>query len=1198
MSAFPCSSFSGPEKSRSPVSESLPDTVSLTEKETVLSPVSAEQQIFSFRSSKAQREDVALEKEENAMSLEEREARWGFSLPELQTTAKVVPILFKNPSLFVADPYLSESRLYTMITRDRQTKKQNREVYKKIMNEEKSRRRQYQRFQDVEAVRKTTMKREREEALQSLLLPPPSLNAAVSLLQCDTTTLAEGGSEEDRYRMVTSEGYEQIKKGKIEAVSQQEKDSIAGKEMPLHGMTNVADSTSSLAETTSLSPDSSLWPELDRTLFRFVGAFENICRLEAIREASSTAPPATATTMSTTKTANWSALKCNEEAPRNSSPQPQPDRDGRQESTATETRGTTSIVSSASGSSSSFFSTSMSSPHKSMTEVGLAISQLTSQIYRYIPHACGTLMPPPLFSGPARQCAIPSTPDGDKHGRGITKSSAFPSSIFSFVKERIPLNQQCYLVSWELCMARAITEVVPLTPLRQPSDCLWATNVENTAVESPHGFSQCSLCALHPAFLAGEDVVVRGAPLPTHTLSSRTSTASRGRTIAGKAEEVEEDVVLLYRHWMAWLHQSGRDRVTRNDTNTEEEDNTETEPYTSTIHQEKGGSSSFAVAASVETMQRWCNSTADLISAPCSANLLLDELEKILVGKKESAADENENKKTLFQSLLREESALSLEDAALATLRLFLIRRLYGVAAVRHFLASPITIHTKPPTSDDVEPEIYNLYDDLQVYANETTSVEHLRVSKPASCYTCKVRYQVLHPYYYSMCHLCGEYNYNKRLMTADLRGKNVLLTGCRIKIGFMMALSLLRCGATLLGTTRFTYEALSRFRAEPDYSLWKDRLHLFSLDLRDMWMTTQFCYFIRTYFGGKLYAIINNAAQTIARTPAYTASLRALEQAPPLDLQDAFAQDRRATEWRRFFSSHTTLRIGAPLTLEIEHAKMEAGVTVTTSGKENAHRLTASPLQSSATPATNVWGITMDENRNHTSERMQPDATGTTSVKTDDPTAAIVSQEQVRGGSTSLHNENKSVDDGVVVVGQFDRYDTFAEESDAREQNSWVMNLAQVSGGEAAEVMAINALSPFILNAKLKPCLLNRDGEVSSPSRPPEPRFIINVSAMEGQFYRYKQTTHPHTNMAKAALNMMTRTSGEDYAADGIYMNAVDTGWITDESPKTKKERRAEQFLLCPLDEVDAAARCLDLIYTKSREYGKFYKDFKEIPW
>ena len=94
------------------------------------------------------------------------------------------------------------------------------------------------------------------------------------------------------------------------------------------------------------------------------------------------------------------------------------------------------------------------------------------------------------------------------------------------------------------------------------------------------------------------------------------------------------------------------------------------------------------------------------------------------------------------------------------------------------------------------------------------------------------------------------------------------------------------------------------------------------------------------------------------------------------------------------------------------------------------------------------------------------------------------------------------------------------------------------------------------------------------------------------------KSGGHPHTNMAKAALNMMTRTSGADYAKAYIYMNSVDTGWITDESPLSKKQRRADEDKLCPLDEVDAAARCLDLIYVDSTEHSKFFKDYHEIPW
>ena len=87
------------------------------------------------------------------------------------------------------------------------------------------------------------------------------------------------------------------------------------------------------------------------------------------------------------------------------------------------------------------------------------------------------------------------------------------------------------------------------------------------------------------------------------------------------------------------------------------------------------------------------------------------------------------------------------------------------------------------------------------------------------------------------------------------------------------------------------------------------------------------------------------------------------------------------------------------------------------------------------------------------------------------------------------------------------------------------------------------------MLNARLKPLMLRT---------PERDKHIVNVSAVEGQFYRkFKTTRHPHTNMAKAALNMMTRTSATDYAADGIHMNSVDTGWVTDEDPVA--DRRAQ---------------------------------------
>jgi NAD(P)-dependent dehydrogenase (short-subunit alcohol dehydrogenase family) len=110
--------------------------------------------------------------------------------------------------------------------------------------------------------------------------------------------------------------------------------------------------------------------------------------------------------------------------------------------------------------------------------------------------------------------------------------------------------------------------------------------------------------------------------------------------------------------------------------------------------------------------------------------------------------------------------------------------------------------------------------------------------------------------------------------------------------------------------------------------------------------------------------------------------------------------------------------------------------------------------------------------------------------------------------------------------------------------------------------------------------------------------KWIINVSSMEGQFYKiYKGSTHPHTNMAKAALNMMTRTCGSDFATDRIWMNSVDTGWVSDENPNSWNRE-----FTCPLDELDGAMRVLDPIFT-SVQTGKnchslFFKDYQSVLW
>lgn len=173
-------------------------------------------------------------------------------------------------------------------------------------------------------------------------------------------------------------------------------------------------------------------------------------------------------------------------------------------------------------------------------------------------------------------------------------------------------------------------------------------------------------------------------------------------------------------------------------------------------------------------------------------------------------------------------------------------------------------------------------------------------------------------------------------------------------------------------------------------------------------------------------------------------------------------------------------------------------------------------------------------------------------------------------------------------------RYDEDRQQIDLREMNSWRLRLHEVATPELLEVQLVNAIAPYILNARLKP-LMSRT--------PQRHKHVVNVSAMEGQFYRtFKTDKHPHTNMAKAALNMMTRTSAPDFVKDGIHMNAVDTGWVTDEDPAVHAARKAEEGFAPPLDIIDGAARIVDPIFvgrlTGAHVWGQFLKDYKPAPW
>src|SRR5690606_36454896 len=197
--------------------------------------------------------------------------------------------------------------------------------------------------------------------------------------------------------------------------------------------------------------------------------------------------------------------------------------------------------------------------------------------------------------------------------------------------------------------------------------------------------------------------------------------------------------------------------------------------------------------------------------------------------------------------------------------------------------------------------------------------------------------------------------------------------------------------------------------------------------------------------------------------------------------------------------------------------------------------------------------------------------------------TAADLARLAMSPGSSSLesHADGSAIDAGGLVP-------------DVTRVNRWVQNVEDVDPLEMLEVQLCNTTAPFLLISRLR-----RSMASSSAHR----KYVVNVSAMEGQFSRrYKGPGHPHTNMAKAALNMLTRTSaGEMLETDGILMTAVDTGWITDERPHHTKVRLAEEGFHAPLDLVDGAARVYDPIVQGEAgvdQFGVFLKDYKPNPW
>jgi NAD(P)-dependent dehydrogenase (short-subunit alcohol dehydrogenase family) len=434
----------------------------------------------------------------------------------------------------------------------------------------------------------------------------------------------------------------------------------------------------------------------------------------------------------------------------------------------------------------------------------------------------------------------------------------------------------------------------------------------------------------------------------------------------------------------------------------------------------------------------------------------------------------------------------------------------------------------------------------------EAPADERPEFSRERACYVCKKPFATMHRYYDSLCESCGDFNYAKREQTADLSGHYALVTGARVKIGFQASLKLLRAGAHVIVTTRFPIDAADRYSQEPDYSAFRERLQIHGIDLRHTPSVELFARFLVERLP-RLDYVLNNACQTVRRPAGFFKHLLAAEAESIGALPKA---------WRNTLADHDELR----RTLEGSRSLDVSRNLEVSRSLQDSRALEESP-------------------------------TGAGSGATGVLTAPVVQ----RQGEGLLHSaalsQRRYLDEdfrGGEALFPTNRYDEDRQQVDLREVNSWRLRMHEVETPELLEVQLVNAIAPYILNARLKPLMLKTPGLH---------KHVVNVSAMEGQFYRTTKTDrHPHTNMAKAALNMMTRTSALDYVKDGIHMNAVDTGWVTDEDPAVHAARKVELGFAPPLDIIDGAARIVDPIFvgrlTATHFWGQFLKDYKPAPW
>ncbi|KAM7190695.1 3-oxoacyl-reductase 4 [Rhypophila sp. PSN 637] len=416
-------------------------------------------------------------------------------------------------------------------------------------------------------------------------------------------------------------------------------------------------------------------------------------------------------------------------------------------------------------------------------------------------------------------------------------------------------------------------------------------------------------------------------------------------------------------------------------------------------------------------------------------------------------------------------------------------------------------------------------------------------------CYICRFHLKDPHPVYKSMCGPCGAFNYagNSISLPSSLKlpGKIALVTGARVNLGYRTALRLLRCGAKVIATTRYPNDAAVRYSQEPDFEEWQDRLKIIGADFRtarDAFGLVKATQIALAEWGvERLHILINNAAQTL------TDSIKKEERAIVRETQ----QSKEASSTKLVQQTH------------YYSPRVRGGITpLALYGGDNQLPKSAPLLKDSTSSSSSPPEISVPGN-----------------VK----------------------------DDGRTSLTEIEPYF----------KSSWVQSVSEIPYEDIISAHAVNAFVPLILCRELLPLM----GELKSnrPPPPPTPQsttssrkatnrtnhippkplaYILNISSREGLFestpsHSHKKGHHVHTNMTKAAINMIVQTEAQTCWEERLVsMNTVDPGYMSS-APEMDHLFGAQR----PLDWEDGVARVLWVVAVGEGEgqavWGRFLKHF-----